>query len=124
LGTRTTVAWPARRLLKPAARWLLRIDTPRVPQEWQQSFMDHVLEPRLAADVLRARRPGARRLKWLERIVAEPTFREIAHVVLDQSREARADRLRRENVDISLFAGRAWSFEHRSRPHRPSSATA
>ncbi len=113
LGRQSPVdTWPVRRLVKPGLRWLLRVDVAEVRERWGESFFSNVLEPRLAAEVLRARWPPARDLQWLNRIVAEPSYREVVRVLMDQHRESRADRLRRENVDVARFSGHLWSLEH------------
>jgi hypothetical protein len=74
--------------------------------------MTNVLEPQLAAHLVRARWPPATHLGWMDRIAARSSAREIVRVLRDHRREARGDRMRREAVELALFAGRAWSLQH------------
>jgi glycosyltransferase involved in cell wall biosynthesis len=113
LGSQQAVRpWPVRMLLRSGVRWLLRVDDPQSREAWGDNFFTHVLEPRLAAELLLARWPAARERPWLDRIVAKASYRDVVRVFLDQVRETGASRLRRENVDVALFSGQLWSLEH------------
>jgi hypothetical protein len=112
LGSRAAQRWPMRELVKPYLRCRLGGNDRRLPADWGAHFLTNVVEPQLAADLLRARWPAASELRWLDRIAADSSYREIAQILIDHRREARASRLRREDVELVLFAGRAWAMEH------------
>jgi hypothetical protein len=112
LGSRRATRWPMREMVKAYVRSLLGSNDRRLPQEWEHHFLTNVLEPKLAAHLIRARWPPAAGLRWMNRISAPSSAREIVRVLRDHRREARVDRMRREAVELALFAGRAWSLRH------------
>ena len=71
LGSRSAQRWPMRELMKPYLRCRLGGNDRRLPAEWGSHFLTNVVEPQLAAELVRARWPAARELRWLDRIVAD-----------------------------------------------------
>ena len=104
LGSRPADRFPMRVLLTPYLRHLVGV-APSLPADWFEHFMDKVIEPKLAVELLRARCPEAERLTWMDRMAADASYREIAHILVEYVQEARADRLRRQNVELLLVLG-------------------
>ncbi|MGH3804019.1 MAG: hypothetical protein ACRDTD_28575, partial [Pseudonocardiaceae bacterium] len=58
--------------------------------------------------------PRAAQRQWLSRftLTRDGQMRELAQIVVDNARDRRSPRLRRESVEISLFTGRSWLIRH------------